>query len=58
MPTNVPSSLAAGSAGEVVPRLWGVGWVLPGAGTRLVGSGVLFELSGGLAVDCRRTADT
>ena len=44
MITNVPSSLAASSAGEVAPRLLGVGWVLPGAETRVVVLGISFEL--------------
>lgn len=58
IPTNVPSSLGAGIAGEVAPRLLGAGWVLPGAGAGVMGLGMLFELSGGWVVDCCKTAGT
>ena len=57
IPTDVSSSLADGSAGEVAPRLVGAGWVSSGAGLRFVGSGMSFKLSGGWVVGCRRTAD-
>ena len=47
IPTDVLSSLGAGIAGEVAPRVLGAGWVLPGAGTSVMELGMSFELSGG-----------
>ena len=46
IPTDVLSSFGAGIAGEVAPRVL-AGWVLPGAGTSVMESGMSFELSGG-----------
>ena len=48
---NVPSSLAAGSAGEVAPCLLEAVCSLPGGGARFVASGMSFEVSGGWVVD-------
>ena len=43
IPTDFPSSLAAGSADEAAPRLLEAGWVLLCTETRFVGSGSAAE---------------